>query len=84
MSRSKGYFSIIQPEYITECKITNSTDDAAQGKVTFNAPQLSVGTATFEAKKYMGKWRIEQFLLPSRKISVVLGDDGVWQFEGDD
>ncbi|MCA8992224.1 MAG: protein kinase [Planctomycetaceae bacterium] len=81
-SRSKGYLSIIQPDYITECKITNSTDDVAQGKVTFNAPKLYVGTATFEARKHQGKWRIEKFLLPSRQISVVLGNDGVWHLEG--
>jgi len=35
ISRPKGYFSIIRPDYITECTITNSTDDIAQGKVTF-------------------------------------------------
>jgi hypothetical protein len=81
-SRSKGYFSIIQPDYITECKITNSTDENAQGKVTFNAPKLYIGSATFEARKQDGTWRIEKFHLPSRQISIVLGEDGNWHREG--
>jgi uncharacterized protein (TIGR03067 family) len=81
-SRSKGYFSIIQPDYITECKITTSTDEIARGKVTFNAPKLYFGSAIFEAQKYEGKWRIERFYLPSRQISIVLGEDGNWQLEG--
>jgi hypothetical protein len=75
-SHSKGYFSIIQPDYITECKITNSTDDIARGKVTFNAPKLYIGSAVFEARKHEGKWRIESFDLASRRISIVLGEDG--------
>lgn len=79
-SRSKGYFSIIQPEYITECRITNSTDEMAQGKVTFNAPKLYIGSVTFEARKHEGKWRIEKFHLPSRQISIVPGEDGDWQW----
>lgn len=81
-SRSKGYFSIIQPDYITECKITNSTDEIARGKVTFNAPRLYIGSATFEARKHDRTWQIEKFHLPSRQISIVLGIDGNWQLEG--
>ena len=81
-SRSKGYFSFIQPGYITECKITNSTDEIAQGKVTFNAPKLYIGSVTFEARKHEGTWRIEKFHLPSRQISIELGEDGNWHPEG--
>lgn len=77
--RSKGYFSIIQPDYITECIITTSSDETAQGRATFNAPKLYIGTAAFDARKHQGKWRIEKFLLPSRQISIVLGKDGIWQ-----
>jgi uncharacterized protein (TIGR03067 family) len=78
-SRSKGYFSMIQPDYITECKITSSTDEIAQGKVTFNAPKLYIGSVVFEAKKHKKEWRIEKFQLSSRQISIVLGEDGNWQ-----
>ncbi|PAY16788.1 hypothetical protein CKO51_24925 [Rhodopirellula sp. SM50] len=81
-SRSIGYFSIIQPGYITECKITNSTDEIAQGKVTFNAPKLYIGSVTFEARKHEGTWRIEKFHLPSHKISIELGEDGNWHPKG--
>ena len=85
-SRSKGYYSIIQPDYITECQITTSTDEFAQGKVTFNAPKLYIGSVVFESRKRGGTWRIEKFHLPSHKISIVLGDDGTWnrQSEGKD
>jgi serine/threonine protein kinase len=85
-SRSKGYFSMIQPDYITECKITSSTDEIAQGKVTFNAPKLYIGSVVFEAKKHKKEWRIEKFQLSSRQISIVLGEDGNWhrQSEGKD
>lgn len=78
-SRAKGYFSIIQPDYITECKITHSTDESAQGKVTFNAPQLYIGVVLFEARKREGKWEIVKFQLPVRKVSILLGDDGNWE-----
>ncbi|EMB17828.1 protein containing Serine/threonine protein kinase [Rhodopirellula europaea 6C] len=81
-SRSKGYFSIIQPDYITECKITNSTDEIARGKVTFNAPKLYIGSATFKARKHDGTWQIEKFHLPSRQISIELGEDENWHHEG--
>lgn len=81
ISRSKGYFSIIQPDYITECKITKSTDEIAQGKVTFNAPKFYIGSVTFEARKHEGTWRIEKFHLPASQISIVLGEDGNWQHE---
>ena len=85
-SRSKGYYSIIQPDYITECQITTSTDEIARGKVTFNAPKLYIGSVIFEARKHEGTWRIEKFHLPSRQISIVLGEDGNWhrQSEGKD
>lgn len=77
-SRSKGYVSIIQPGYITECKILTSTDQTARGTVTFNAPKLYIGTVNFEASKHEGKWRIEKFELPARKISIMLGEGGNW------
>jgi uncharacterized protein (TIGR03067 family) len=85
-SRSKGYYSIIQPDYITECQITTSTDEIARGSVTFNAPKLYIGSVTFESRKHEGTWRIEKFHLPSRKISIVLGEDGKWnrKSEGQD
>ena len=81
-SRSKGYFSMIQPDYITECKITDSTEENAQGKITFNAPKLYTGSVTFEARKHAGTWRIEKFHLPSRQISIAIGEDGIWHVEG--
>lgn len=59
-----------------------STDKFAQGKVTFNAPKLYIGSVTFEARKYEGTWRIEKFHLPSRQISIELGEDGSWHPEG--
>ena len=84
LSRSKGYMSIIQPEYITGCTITNSGKETASGKITFNAPQLYIGSVDFEARKHEGKWRIEKFQLQSRQISVVLGEDGEWHRESNE
>lgn len=80
LSQGKGYASIIQPEYISECRLDAAdADGRVRGVVRFNAPQLYVGVVNFEARRHDGKWRVEKFTLPVRGISVVLGKDGNWQ-----
>jgi hypothetical protein len=79
LSRSKGYVSVIQPQYITDCKVIQVTDQTAEGSVAFNAPLLYVGSVNFEARKHDGTWRIEKLEMPSRKIAVRYGENGMWK-----
>jgi uncharacterized protein (TIGR03067 family) len=81
LSKAEGYVSMIQPTYISDCRIWHSTERRAKGYVAFNAPLLYSGNAIFEAEKSRGEWRITKFRLQNRRISVVLGDDGKWQRE---
>lgn len=82
LSRSKGYFSMIQPEYISECRILEKSETGrVRGYVSFNAPLLYTGAAIFEAGKVDGKWRIDRFQLQARNISVALGANGEWERE---
>lgn len=79
-SRSKGYATLIQPEFIDECKIdlTRGDEETVYGHVEFWAPKLYKGNVEFRARKLEGEWKIDQFLLPIRKIRVELNDEGVW------
>ncbi|MEZ6094561.1 MAG: protein kinase [Pirellulaceae bacterium] len=80
LSRSEGYVTLLQPDYISNCVVTDGqTSDSARGNVSFTAPGLYSGWVSFEAQKHEGKWRIEKFELPSHKITILLDDDGIWQ-----
>lgn len=79
-SQPDGYVTMIQRNYITECSVSKAVPgEPTRGFVSFNAPQLYLGSVTFEASRHEGKWRIEKFSLIAHKKSVVLGKDGRWQ-----
>lgn len=82
-SRSKGYATAIQPEFINECEIdsTRGDQESVFGHVEFCAPGLYRGRVEFRSRKIDGEWKIDQFSLPSRKICIELDRNGVWNFE---
>ena len=77
-SKSQGYASILQPEFITH-SACDSKEETATGFVTFHAKELYSGRVHFVARPHAGSWRIEEFHLPNYKITLVLGEDGNWQ-----
>lgn len=77
-SKSKGYASMIQPEFITDCKC-NTENGKATGTVTFTADKLYAGTVEFTAHPNNGAWRVEEFRLPNYGVKVVRGEDGAWK-----
>ena len=77
-SQDKGYGTLLQPEFITECNCRLSGDKAT-GSVKFHAKGLYHGKAEFTARQRDGSWRIEEFRLPAYGLQVNLGDDGKWK-----
>ena len=79
-SKSKGYYSLIQREYIKECKIEaeGGDEDTVFGHVKFIAPDLYEGKVNFRVRKIEGIWKIDQFTLPNRDIQLERNDDGTW------
>jgi hypothetical protein len=77
-SKSKGYATLIQPEFITNCTCS-AKDDTATGTVSFAAPGLYSGKVAFVARRASGTWRIEEFRLPNYGIKTVRGADGKWK-----
>jgi hypothetical protein len=76
-SGGKGYGSVIQPEFITDCTCTVK-GDTATGVVTFKADKAYQGKVEYTARVKDGKWRVEEFRMPNLKIAVKLGADGKW------
>ena len=75
--KHRAYVSLIHPEYITDC--TCKVDgDTATGVVSFKADKVYEGKAEYTARKKDGQWRIEEFRMPERKFTTVLGADGKW------
>ena len=81
LSKSKGYFSMIQPDYINELKIdpAKANQNTVFGHVKFLAPKLYRGQFRFRASKKEGKWRIDDFTLANRGIHLQLGENGKWK-----
>ena len=77
-SKSKGYASMIQPEFITDCKC-NTENSSATGTVAFTAEGLYTGAIGFTARPVDGSWRVEEFRLPNYGVKVVRGEDGTWK-----
>lgn len=76
-SKSLGYATMLQPQYIDELTI-DSTDTQATGTIEFAAPDLYKGKVRFRAEQVNGDWAITEFELPHYKIVTRLLDD-VWQ-----
>jgi hypothetical protein len=80
-SQKKGYFSVIRPEYITDC--TCKTDGSkATGTVSFKAKDVYEGKIEYSAQYADGKWRVVEFRLPAYGIATTLNKDGVWKETG--
>ncbi|MCA9053192.1 MAG: DUF1080 domain-containing protein, partial [Planctomycetaceae bacterium] len=77
VSKSKGYASLIQPEYVTNVTV-NVAGDAAYGKVAFEKRGLYRGLIGYVARRSNGDWRIEEFHLPDLGMALECGDDGIW------
>jgi len=78
-SQDKGYGTMLQPEFITECVCSNVSESKAVGTVKFEAKGLYRGKVEFTARKRDGAWRIEEFRLPGYAMQVRLGSDGKWK-----
>jgi predicted Ser/Thr protein kinase len=76
-TKSKGYATAIQPEFITNCTC-RTENDTATGTVSFTAPGLYSGKVDFVARRTAGVWRIDEFRLPGYGIKTVRGEDGKW------
>ena len=78
ISRTNGYASYIQPEYVTEVTV-NVTGDTASGEVAFEKEGLYRGRVRYVARRVNGDWRIEEFHLPNVGLSLQLSEPGVWK-----
>lgn len=80
-SKSKGYASIIQPEFITDltCKVDG---DTAIGTCSFKAEKLYQGKVDYTARKGDKGWRIVEFRMPASGIRVIRQEDGLWKKAG--
>lgn len=77
-SKSKGYVTLIQPEYITDltCQVKG---DAATGVVSFEAKDLYQGRVEYTARRSGKAWRVTEFRLPGHKIRLSRSADGKWK-----
>ncbi|HEX5104847.1 MAG TPA: hypothetical protein VFV87_13595, partial [Pirellulaceae bacterium] len=78
ISKSKGYASYIQPEYVTEVTV-QVAGDTASGEVAFEKEGLYRGRVRYVARRADGDWRIEEFYLPNVGLSLVRNEQGVWE-----
>lgn len=53
--------------------------DTATGVIKYRVPNLYQGKVHFVARKHDGKWRIEEFKMPARKVHIVLSEQGMWE-----
>jgi hypothetical protein len=76
-SKSRGYASMIQSDFITDCTCS-TREGAATGVVSFRAEGLYAGRVEFLARWNHGAWQIDEFRLPGYGLKTVRGDDGRW------
>ena len=79
VSKAKGFASIIQPEYITDCKV-ESDDDCATGFVVFKRDAYS-GSINFKASRVKQAWVIQEFEWPNICVRFKRGNDNNWSQE---
>lgn len=77
-SRWKGYVTLVQQGYITDCNV-KAKDGVAEGTFSFQADGLYAGSAEFTAKYQDDEWKIVEFRLPNYGIKTVFSEDGLWQ-----
>ena len=78
ISRSKGYASFIQPEYVTECTVQQEAG-TAYGIVRFAADGFYSGTVSYVARRVKGEWLVEELQMPNPGVSLHRTDDGNWR-----
>lgn len=78
LSKNRGYATLIQPDFITDCTCSAS-EGAATGVISFRAEELYAGKIEFLARWNNGVWQIDEFRLPGYGIKTVRGEDGKWQ-----
>jgi hypothetical protein len=78
-SKDRGFASVIQEQYITECTC-ESDDRQAQGRVAFKCDAYT-GAINFKAAKVKGDWVIQEFEWPHLGVRFVLGESGNWRQE---
>jgi len=79
VSRDRGFSSIIQEQYITECTC-ESDDRQARGRVAFKCDAYA-GAIHFKAAKEKGGWVIREFEWPHLGVRFVLDERGNWRQE---
>jgi hypothetical protein len=77
-SKAKGYGTLLQPDFITECKCSVDAGKAT-GTVAFRAEGLYRGKVEFTARRAGGDWRVEEFRLPGYNVRVRRENDGKWK-----
>ena len=78
VSKTKGYASFIQPEYVTKVTV-HTENNTARGEVAFEAPDLYAGRVNYVARKSPDGWRVEGFHLPNYGISIHRTKDDIWK-----
>ncbi len=74
-----GYFSMIQPDRITDftCKVDG---DRAKGVVSFGVPELYMGKVHYIAERAADRWEIKEFDLPAHGWRFVRIEEGTWEW----
>ena len=79
VSKDRGFASILQEKYITECTC-ESDDRQARGRVAFKCDAFT-GSIDFKAAKVKGDWVIREFEWPHLGVRFTRGDGGNWRQE---
>jgi hypothetical protein len=77
-----GPVTMIHKDRITD--ITGKVEgDTATGIITYKVPELYFGQVHYVANRKDGKWQIDEFKMPARKVHIVRGENGVWELKSD-
>ncbi len=78
ISRSKGYASFIQPEYVTEATVS-ITNDSAHGTISFEVADLYRGQVNYVARHREGHWQVDELHLRNSGLSLQRDENGKWK-----
>ena len=78
-SKSRGFASILQESYITECTC-ESDEQQARGRVAFKC-DFYTGSIRFKAAKVKGDWVIREFEWPHLGVRFVRAEGANWKQE---
>lgn len=78
-SRNSGYYSMIQPDRITDftCEVDGNM---AKGVVSFKVPHLYEGKVHYVAERAEDQWEIKEFHLPAHGWKFVRAESGRWKW----